>query len=130
MADLNLNELRKVAEVTFPCEEWAIWTDVKDGGYVHVGNAQGVIPDGEFTTPDDAEPNLVAKAMTPDLGAHIATFDPPTVLALLDRVAELEAKVGRVEALADQWSFPVSLSHDDHWYASRLRAALAGESDE
>lgn len=46
------------------------------------------------------------------------------------RVAELEAKVARVEALADQWSFPVSLSHDDHWYASRLRAALAGESDE
>jgi hypothetical protein len=32
---------------------------------------------------------------------HIATFDPPTVLALLDRLAAAEAKVARVEALIE-----------------------------
>lgn len=34
---------------------------------------------------------------------HMVTFDPPTVLALLDRLAAAEAKVARAEALAEEW---------------------------
>ena len=77
--------------------------------------------------------------------------DPPTVLALLDRVAELEAAVGRVEALADRltWKRPEkspceyieeccgSEANCDAMQPSvavvgdtTIRAALAGESDE
>lgn len=61
MAEINLNELRKVAEAA---------------------NTIGAM-----------------KAM---VHPFHATFDPPTVLALLDRVAELEAVVGRVEALLEE----------------------------
>lgn len=32
---------------------------------------------------------------------HIATFDPPTVLALIAEVRELRAKVGRVQEIID-----------------------------
>ena len=34
--------------------------------------------------------------------AHIAAFDPPTVLALIDRLEAAEAKVERVEALVEK----------------------------
>lgn len=95
----RLAELRAVAEAAFPVEDWAIWSDLKEGGFVHVGNAQGVIPEGQFVTAEDAEPNPVAKAYTPELGAHIATFDPPTVLAL---IAALEAETAEVE----MWTKP------------------------
>lgn len=83
-------ELRQVARGAFPQEEWATWEDLKDGGFVHVGNARGVIPDGEIATAEDAEPNPVAQVYTPELAKHIATFDPPTILALLDHITQLE----------------------------------------
>jgi len=63
--------------------------------------------------------------------AFIAEVDPPTVLALLDRVAELEAQVARVEALADSWARLDS--GQPEWCRRaglKVRAALAGESDE
>lgn len=51
-------------------------------------------------------------------------FSPEVVLALLRRVAELEAKVARVEALcADAW-FTGEIHRDG------IREALAGEPDE
>lgn len=93
----RLAELRAVAEAAFPVEDWAIWEDLTEGGFVHVGNARGVIPEGEIATSEDAEPNPVAKAYTPELGAHIATFDPPTVLSL---IAALEVEAAGVDWLS------------------------------
>jgi hypothetical protein len=37
----------------------------------------------------------------------LATVGPKTVIALLDRIAELEAKVERVEKLSDKWRWPL-----------------------
>ena len=56
---------------------------------------------------------------------HISTFDPPTVLALLDRLEAAEAKVARAQALAEEWAAdPVG---GDLWRSDAvddLRAAL------
>lgn len=64
------------------------------------------------------------------------TFDPGMVLALLDHIAELEAKVARVEAALG--NHPRCEKHPDDdivtcgWKSAVLdvQAALAGESDE
>lgn len=128
MTDLNLNELRKVAEAATP-GPWEVADEGYDERYVY-DSASGQM----CWTPDLPGHWSLADA------THIATFDPPTVLALLDRVAELEAKVARVEALAEEWE-PMRWSEDgvEHTltlngpggtYCHDLRAALAGESDE
>jgi hypothetical protein len=39
-----------------------------------------------------------------ELVAHIAAFDPPTVLALLDRLDAAEARVAQVEELLPTWT--------------------------
>lgn len=80
MTDLNLNELRKVAEAATP------------GPWTLIGGGEYLTPIGLMVAPDDG-------GVWPEDATHIATFDPPTVLALLDRVAELEAKEARVESL-------------------------------
>ena len=71
----------------------------------------------------------------------LAEFDPPTVLAILDRVEAAESKVARVEALADEWV--ATADRCDHRLASccstcvgrriharDIRAALAPETPE
>lgn len=100
MADLNLTELRKVAEAAATNAEWDFW-------YTEDGRLEMFVPNGTMDTltvfrfvdyddcPECARPD-------PADAAHIATFDPPTVLALLDRVGELEATVARVEADRDR----------------------------
>lgn len=86
MADLNLNELRKVAEAATP-GPWEVADEGYDERYVYDSAA------GQMCwTPDLPGHWSLADA------THIATFDPSTVLALLDRVAELEAKVERLAA--------------------------------
>lgn len=45
----------------------------------------------------------VAEAAAPPNVEVGVLLDPPTVLTLLDRLEAAEAKVARVEALADQW---------------------------
>lgn len=90
---LNLDDLEAAARAADYWGPWAIWRDLTDGGFVHVGNLEGVIPEGETVTPDDAEPNAIAKCYTPEIAEHIATFDPPTVLALIARLREAEAKL-------------------------------------
>ena len=100
MADLNLTELREVAEAAETNAEWDFW-------HADDGRLEMYVPNGTMDTatvfhyvdygdcPECSRPD-------PADATHIATFDPPTVLALLDRVVELEAVVGRVEAaLAD-----------------------------
>jgi hypothetical protein len=60
--------------------------------------------------------------------AHIATFDPPTVLALLDRLEAAEAKVARVTALEPTWHRGMYGCPDDMFSRSAIRAALTEET--
>ena len=94
---LNLDDLEAAARAADYWGPWAIWRDLTDGGFVHVGNLEGVIPEGETVTPDDAEPNAIAKCYTPEIAEHIATFDPPTVVALIAKLREAEAVIANVE---------------------------------
>jgi hypothetical protein len=99
VADLDLDALEAVAENANDWGGWEIWPDLTEGGFVHVGNADGVIPEGEIATADDAEPNPIAKAYTPEIGEFIAALDPPTVLALIGeakRTREAEAALALV----------------------------------
>lgn len=76
---LDLDRLREVAKKATP------------GPWTLIGGGEYLTPIGLMVAPDDG-------GVWPEDATHIAAFDPPTVLALLDRVAELEAKVARVNA--------------------------------
>ena len=99
---LNLDDLEAAARAADYWGPWAIWRDLTDGGFVHVGNLEGVIPEGETVTPDDAEPNAIAKCYTPEIAEHIATFDPPTVVALIAKLREAEAVIERARGWTEK----------------------------
>jgi len=91
----ELDQLRQLAANATP-GPWALWLD-QDGaehmnGMLMVGNEAAVIPEGE-TWVEGVDVNPIACVYTPEDRAHIAAFDPPTVLALIGRVeaAEREA---------------------------------------
>ena len=86
MTDLNLTELRKVAEAATP-GVWKLW-------------GMSVMADQDGTSNVDTAVSVAHTLYRDEHGKprtwdaqHIATFDPPTVLALLDRVAELESQL-------------------------------------
>ena len=85
MTDLDLTELREIAESATD-GPWNLHTLRTDETH----DIRGSIDD---------EANIVIYAECEDADAdHIATFDPPTVLALIDEVERLRA--GIIEALS------------------------------
>lgn len=104
---VDLEALEALAKAADSWGGWAIWPDLTEGGFVHVGNEDGVIPEGQIATPDDAEANPIAKAYTPEIGAFIAAADPATVLALIAELRQererandlLTANTGLVDAV-------------------------------
>ena len=89
MTDLNLTKLRKIAEAATP-GPWNLHTLRTDETH----DIRGSID-------DEADIVIYAECEDAD-AAHVATFDPPTVLALIDRLEAAEAKVERVRtALAN-----------------------------
>lgn len=96
MTELDLAGLRRIAESVCVPEPWAIWHDLDHQGFKTVGDAESyaeVLADGQA---DEADP--IAHVYTDDLAEHIAAFDPPTVLALMDRIKELEAERDKARA--------------------------------
>lgn len=108
-ADLTAAELermRRVAEGATP-GPWNLTPDE--------GGVADLVADGMFiATLDDRD------------APHIATFDPPTVLALLDRLEAAEARVARVEALAGDYD---AYENWRIWLVPQaIRAALRGDA--
>lgn len=97
MIELDLKALRKVAEAA-TAGPWVqgYLNEVWAGGKAPIVNWQG------FDDSDRGRAEHFANA------AHIATFDPPTVLALLDRIEAAEKR----------------LSHLDWWGREALNQAL------
>lgn len=111
---LDLDHLRRVAEAATP----GPWEQERDGHIVCEATVRG---------------DLVAEAShwTTD-AAHIAAFDPPTVLALIDRLEAAEAKVARVAALADDMfndeQMHIEVALGGALFAGRaIRDALSGD---
>lgn len=90
----NLDNLRKIAEAATP----GPWETL--GGQGPFGThavchrmEQGTLVEIAYRDAHFDKANAV----------HIATFDPPTVLALLTRLEQAEQAVARVLELADKW---------------------------
>jgi hypothetical protein len=61
---------------------WHRWDDLDgQGGFITIGDANGVIPDGYVSTPDDAECNPVAKVYCEEDADHLVRWGPARVLA-------------------------------------------------
>ncbi|MDJ1370644.1 hypothetical protein C7K25_04565 [Gulosibacter molinativorax] len=93
----KLAELRKIAGRATP----GPWSAM---GYDDYPGDEGVCILGAANTATGSHmigyslPNGRSRDQVESDGAHIAAFDPPTVLALLDRIAELEAELGGIRA--------------------------------
>jgi len=76
-SEIDIGKLRAVAEAATP-GEWSgiLYVDAPEGGIVS--------KDENITIAEMTEPHNIA---------HISTFDPPTVLALLSRLEEAESIV-------------------------------------
>lgn len=93
---------------------WRIYSVTDSGGRsAAVETAWAHDEQGEDT-------ELVTDWCTPEDAAHIAAFDPPTVLALIARAEAAEAKIAAVEALFGEYRNSGSLSK------AAIRAALDG----
>jgi phage terminase large subunit-like protein len=75
----DIAEWRQIAEAATTTGPWTAFT-----GYVWSG--------------EQDETDTIAEGVTDTDATHIATFDPPTVLALLNRLQAAEAKVTHLEA--------------------------------
>lgn len=91
---MELNELRKIAENAHSVlpEPWIVMGDSNTVSVVELSHRDGSIISG----------GAVADAHTTPFRDHIATFDPPTVLALLSRLEQAEQAVARVEQLSNR----------------------------
>lgn len=95
-SELDLEQLEKVARLATEAAEPSDWqADV----YPVVKRLAAF--EGQTTGSVDRliECDGVYGTMDGRVATHIATFDPPTVLALVARLREAEAKVERVEAI-------------------------------
>lgn len=72
-------EQRLAAATEYP---WVIWEDLTDGGFVHVGDLAGVIPEGEMATEDGVEVNPTAKCYIRE-DAELIAHAPADLAALV-----------------------------------------------
>lgn len=103
LSDVQLDEIEKRANAAAEWGGWAIWEDLRDGGFVHVGNLDGVIPDGQIATEEDAESNPIAQCFTREIAEHIASMDPDSTLALLAEVRRLRTWKSEAMQVLSEW---------------------------
>ena len=114
MADINLTELRQTAAKATP-GVWKLWGMTVMADQDGTSNVDSAVEVAHTVYRDERGKPRTWDAM------HIAAFDPPTALALLDRMEAAEARVARVEALCDAAWFTGEIHRDD------IREALAGD---
>lgn len=127
---LNLDDLEATARAVCVPEAWAIWHDLDHQGFKTVGDAESYAEMREAGEVDECDP--IAHVYTDDLAEHIATFDPPTVLALIAKLREAEAVIAEVRGVLHAASIPPGVSEALFNKALIVRAdmALAGVFDE
>lgn len=121
MADQDLTQLREVAEAATP----GPWVTA---GRTAVESVHDCSPQHDcrgIAATSGMSRHPVRPAEEAD-ATHIATFDPPTVLALLDRLEAAEATVRRVKAFSQELRSYCSPHGVSTHYADRLDTALDG----
>lgn len=97
---------------------WAIWPDLKPDGLITIGDATGVIPEGEVWT--DGPSNTVAHVYTEE-DADFIRHAPGDVAALLAEVREVERRAFAFAEEMRTYCAPYGIASI---YADRLEAAL------
>ena len=111
MTDLDLTKLREIAAAATP-GPWGVY-DANEG--MSPPRPYWSVANNEFHNPTNLD--ALAIDISIDYGdkddaAHIAAFDPPTVLALIDEVERLRAVVDEVAERA--WDHAVgSMRYED-----------------
>ena len=100
MTDLDLDALEATARAVCVPEAWTIWHDLDHQGFKTVGDAESYAEMKKTGEADECDP--IAHVYTDDLAEHIATFDPPTVLALIDEVERLRGQVNSVRGILER----------------------------
>ena len=96
MTDLDLTKLREIAEAATPGE----WESVVSTYSSEFGDYKGAWIPGVAEEISDYYIGTVPPLHVND-ATHIATFDPPTVLALIDEVERLRETLATVKAITD-----------------------------
>lgn len=118
-SELDLEQLEKVARLATGAAEPSDWqADV----YPVVKRLAAF--EGQTTGSVDRliECDGVYGTMDGRVAAHIATFDPPTVLALIARLREAEAKVERATTIARRFDKRDPMWRDMRYAAKVMRA--------
>lgn len=126
--ELDLKVLRKVAEAATPGPWVPVPAKRDSGGYepFYAVKVEGRLLPITYARQDWEG---FGNGSTKFNATHIATFDPPTVLALLSRLEQAESAVSRVEKLlADSEEIEAMMpdQYDRIWISS-VRRALNGD---
>ena len=127
---INLDDLEATARAVCVPEAWTIWHDLDHQGFKTVGDAESYAEMKKTGEADECDP--IAHVYTDDLAEHIATFDPPTVLALIAKLREAEAVIAEAREALRAASIPPGVTEAMFYQALIVRAdmALAGVFDE
>jgi len=125
-------ELRKIAEAATPGPWWTNHVGATAGETIRrqVGNqpVARLSPDDRDSLgipgAEGAERARKAIAQTTADATHIATFDPPTILALLDVVEAAERELATIERWAGEQNAGNAFAEQVRYWALAKRAAL------
>lgn len=107
-AGYTAEQIRSAAEVAEHVAPGPWSTDLSSAPVVHIETAAGF---------------GIAGTLTPEVAPHIATSCPSTVLALLDRIAELEQDATRYRWIRDKEQFHVDGECGDATFSSCMCCA-------
>ena len=123
----NLDDLEAVARAATPGPWVATGTRAWGDPYLEVLPVFGVV--------ESADSDMAHACIDPlenGDAEHIATFDPPTVLALIERLKQAEARIAEAREALRAASIPPGVTEAMFYQALIVRAdmALAGVFDE
>ena len=134
MTDQDLEELKQIAQNATP-GQWTTGSTDFTGEFDYT--VYGVKPIAPTDwAPDNSPAFAYCEGMDAQDATYVAAFDPPTVLALIDRIEKLEATIQQVRDLHEPEVNSVSALYPDPQctcgenYPCPTVLALEGETDE
>ena len=96
MTNLDLTKLREIAEAATP-GPWGLWNPSSGPSHISIG---GKIAFQSVETADSFAYDEVIPHWRD--AYHIATFDPPTALALIDEIEQVRGQVNSVRGILER----------------------------